>query len=83
VDCVFLNNVATSAQGPCLDLTAADNFLVEHCDVLLKGTSSAWAVAIQLGAASAGIFRENFIGAVNAGTITIDLYGHEVVSAPF
>ncbi len=81
VDCVFLNNVATSAQGPCLDLTAADNFLVQNCDVLLKGTSSAWAVAIQLGAASAGIFRENFIGAVNAGTITIGIDGTGVVVA--
>jgi len=81
VNCVFLNNVATSAQGPCLDLTAADNFLVEHCDVLLKGTSSAWAVAIQLGAASAGVFRENFIGAVNAGTITIGIDGTGVAVA--
>ena len=81
VDCVFLNNVASSAQGPCLDLTAADNFLVQGCDVLLKGTSSAWAVAIQLGAASAGIFRENFIGAVNAGTITIGVDGTGVAVA--
>jgi hypothetical protein len=81
VDCVFLNNVATSAQGPCLDLTAADNFLVEDCEVLLKGTSSAWAVAIQLGASSAGIFRENFIGAVNAGTITIGVDGTGVAVA--
>jgi hypothetical protein len=81
VDCVFLNNVATSAQGPCLDLTAADNFLVEGCEVLLKGTSSAWAVAIQLGAASAGIFRRNFIGAVNAGTITIGIDGTGVAVA--
>lgn len=81
IDCVFLNNVATSAQGPCLDLTAADNFLVEGCDVLLKGTSSAWAVAIQLGAASAGVFRRNFIGAVNAGTITIGIDGTGVIVA--
>ena len=81
VDCVFLNNVATSAQGPCLDLTAADNFLVEGCEVLLKGTSSAWAVAVQLGAASAGIFRRNFIGAVNAGTITIGIDGTGVAVA--
>lgn len=81
IDCVFLNNIATSAQGPCLDLTAADNFLVQGCDVLLKGTSSAWAVAIQLGAASAGIFRENFIGAVNAGTITIGVDGTGVAVA--
>lgn len=81
LDCVFLNNVATSAQGPCLDLTAADNFLVEGCEVLLKGTSSAWAVAIQLGAASAGIFRRNFIGAVNAGTVTIGVDGTGVAVA--
>lgn len=81
VDCVFLNNVASSAQGPCLDLTAADNFLVEGCEVLLKGTSSAWAVAIQLGAASSGIFRRNFIGAVNAGTITIGVDGTGVIVA--
>ena len=81
IDCVFLNNVATSAQGPCLDLTAADNFLMEGCEVLLKGTSSAWAVAIQLGAASAGIFRRNFIGAVNAGTITIGIDGTGVAVA--
>lgn len=81
VDCVFLNNVATSAQGPCLDLTAADNFLVQGCDVLLKGTSSAWAVAVQLGAASAGIFQNNFIGAVNAGTITIGVDGTGVAVA--
>lgn len=81
IDCVFLNNIATSAQGPCLDLTAADNFLVQGCDVLLKGTSSAWAVAIQLGAGSAGVFRENFIGAVNAGTITIGIDGTGVAVA--
>lgn len=80
-DCVFLNNIATSAQGPCLDLTAADNFLMEGCEVLLKGTSSAWAVAIQLGAASAGIFRRNFMGAVNAGTITIGVDGTGVLVA--
>lgn len=80
-NCVFLNNVASSAQGPCLDLTAADNFLVEDCKILLKGTSSAWAVAIQLGAASAGLFRHNFMGAVNAGTITIGVDGTGVVVA--
>lgn len=74
-NCVFLNNVATSAQGPALDLTGADNFYLDHCQFLLKGTSTAWAVACQLGALSAGIFNECYIGAVNAGTITIGVDG--------
>lgn len=81
VDCVVLNSVATSVQGPCLDLTAAVNFLVQGCDILLSGTSSAWAVAVQLGAASCGIFRDNFIGATNAGTITIGIDGTGVIVA--
>lgn len=81
MDCVFLNNVASSIQGPCLDLTAAVNFLVEGCDILLSGTATAWAVAIQLGAASSGIFRRNHIAAMGVGTITIGIDGTGVIVA--
>ena len=81
VDCVFLDSVATSAQGPAIDLTAAADFLIEGCDFLCTGTSSAWAVAIQCGAGTSGIFRGNFIGSQGAGTITIGVDGTGVAVA--
>ncbi len=74
-NCFFLNSVATSAQGPCMDLTALDSYVVENCTIALTGTSSAWAVAVQLGAASAGLWRNNHIYANGAGTITIGIDG--------
>ena len=81
VDCVGINTVATSAQGPWLDITAAQNILVEGCDTILKGTSSAWAVAIQCGAASSGIFKRNWMAAHGVGTITIGIDGTGVAVA--
>ncbi len=80
-NCYFIDSVATSAQGPAVDLTGVDQFLFEDCIVLCKGTSSAWAVAIQLGAGSAGLFSRNYIGAQGAGTITIGIDGTGVAVA--
>lgn len=80
-NCYFLDSVATSAQGPCLDLTGVANFVVENCTVVCTGTSSAWAVGIQLGAGSSGIFRNNHISALGAGTITIGVDGTGVAVA--
>lgn len=80
-NCVFLDSVATSAQGPCLDLTGIANFVVESCSILCTGTSSAWAVGVQLGAGSSGIFRNNHISAMGAGTITIGVDGTGVAVA--
>ena len=81
VNCFIINTIATSAQGPAIDLTGASSFNVESCQVLLTGTSSAWAVAIQLGAGSSGIFRKNFIAAQGAGAITIGVDGTGVAVA--
>lgn len=80
-NCYFLDSIATSAQGPCLDLTGVSEFVVENCSILCKGTSSAWAVAVQLGAGSSGIFRNNHIAAMGAGTITIGVDGTGVAVA--
>lgn len=80
-NCYFLDSVATSAQGPCLDLTGVASFVVENCTIVCTGTSSAWAVAVQLGAGSAGIFRNNHIAAQGAGTITIGVDGTGVAVA--
>jgi hypothetical protein len=80
-NCFFIDSVATSAQGPCLDLTALDSFVVENCTIVCTGTSSAWAVAVQLGAGSAGIFRNNHIYANGAGTITIGIDGTGIAVA--
>lgn len=80
-NCYFLDSVATSVQGPALDLTGVADFVVQNCTVVLKGTSSAWAVAIQLGAGSSGIFRDNHIAATGAGTITIGIDGTGVAVA--
>ncbi len=80
-NCFLLNSVATSAQGPALDLTAAANFVVQGCTIIQTGTSSAWAVAVQLGAGSSGIFRDNHISAVGVGTMTIGIDGTGVAVA--
>jgi hypothetical protein len=80
-NCYFLDSVATSAQGPCMDLTALDGFVVENCTIVCTGTSSAWAVGVQLGAGSSGIFRNNHIAAQGAGTITIGVDGTGVAVA--
>lgn len=80
-NCFFLDSIATSAQGPCMDLTALDSFVVENCTIVCTGTSSAWAVAVQLGAGSSGIFRNNHISAMGAGTITIGVDGTSVAVA--
>lgn len=80
-NCTFINTVATSAQGPCLDLTGVANFIVEQCTVLLTGTSSAWAVAVQLGAGSSGLFKQNYLTTQGAGTMTIGVDGTGVAVA--
>ncbi len=80
-NCVCLNNVATSAQGPWLDLTGAANFMLDHCQTIQSGTSGAWAVAIQLGAGSSGTFNECYLNAVGVGTMTIGIDGTGVAVA--
>jgi hypothetical protein len=80
-NCVFINTVATSAQGPVLDLTGLANFTVDSCSILQTGTSSAWAVAVQLGAGSSGLFRNNWITTQGAGTMTIGVDGTGVAVA--
>jgi hypothetical protein len=80
-NCFFIDSVATSAQGPCLDLTGVANFVVESSTIICTGTSSAWAVAVQLGAGSSGIFRNSHIAAMGAGTITIGVDGTGVAVA--
>ena len=80
-NCVFLNTIATSAQGPCVDLTGAANFVMEACTIILTGTSSAWAVAVQFGAGSSGIVRNSYIGSQDLGTITVGFDGTGVAVA--
>lgn len=80
-NCYLLNSAAASAQGPVLDLSGVTDFLVQDSMVICKGTSSAWAVAIQLGAGSSGLIRNNHIAATNIGTITIGIDGTGVVVA--
>lgn len=80
-NCIGINTIATSAQGPWLDLTGAANFAMESCQTLLTGTSSAWAVAIQLGAGSSGVVKNSHIAAQGAGTITIGVDGTGVAVA--
>lgn len=80
-NCYILDSVATSAQGPAIDLTGVADFVVENCTIVCKGTSSAWAVAVQLGAGSSGIFRNNHIAALGAGTITVGVDGTSVAVA--
>ena len=80
-NCVFINTLATAVQGPALDVTGLGQLIVEDCSVLLTATSSAWAVAVQCGAGSAGIFRRNTISALGAGTITIGIDGTGVTAA--
>ena len=78
---VAINTLATSAQGPALDVTALDSLIVEDSSFLLTGTSSAWAVAVQCGSGTTGIFRRNTIDALGAGTITIGVDGTGVTAA--
>ena len=78
---VFISSVATSAQGPALDVTAMGTVLVENNTILLTGTSSSWAVAVQCGSGTNGIFRGNTITALGAGTITIGVDGTGVTIA--
>ena len=80
-NCVFLNSVATSAQGPCLNLTGLDRVIVDSCTFILTGTSSAWAIAVQCGSGTAGIIRNSTITALGAGTITIGFDGTGVTIA--
>ncbi len=80
-NCMFLNTIATSAQGPALNITGMERVLVEACTILLTGTSSAWAVAVQCGSGTAGLIRNNTITALGAGTITIGFDGTGVTAA--
>ncbi len=80
-NCNFLNTLATSVQGPAVDLTGAAEFQVEHCRVLQTGTSSAWAVAIQLGAGSSGVFNNNYLTTHGVGTMTVGIDGTGVAVA--
>lgn len=80
-NCEILNSVATSAQGPAFDLTGLAQFIFEDSKVFLTGTSSAWAVAIQLGAGSSGLFRKNYLTTLGAGTMTIGIDGTGVAVA--
>lgn len=80
-NCTFINSIATSAQGPAVDLTGVANFLMEACTILLTGTSSAWAVAIQHGSGSQGLHRNSTIASLNVGTITIGYDGTGVTIA--
>lgn len=54
VNCYFYNTIGI--EGPALDLTAAVDFLVDKC--FFTVTTGSWAVAVQLGAASTGTFRD-------------------------
>lgn len=81
INCVFVNTIATSAQGPALNVTGLERVLVEACTFLLTGTSSAWAVAVQCGSGTAGLFRNNTITALGAGTITTGFDGTGVTVA--
>lgn len=80
-NCTFYNGVSTSAQGPALDVTGVGLLLVENCTILMIGTSSAWAVAIQCGSGTAGIFRNNTFTALGAGTMTVGVDGTGVTVA--
>ena len=81
MNCYFINSVATSAQGPALDLTGCADFILDNVKVFLKGTSSAWAVTIQLGAGSSGQIINSHISAMGVGTITIGVDGTGVAVA--
>lgn len=76
-----VNNLATSAQGPGLDLTGLGQLVVEDCYISMTGTSSSWAVAIQCGSGTAGIFRRVVLTALGAGTMTIGIDGTGVTAA--
>lgn len=78
---MFLNSVATSAQGPALNVTGMDRVVIDSCSFLLTGTSSAWAVAIQCGAGTAGVMRNCLLTSLNVGTITIGVDGTGVTTA--
>ena len=80
-NCTFLNTVATSAQGPALDLTALADFFMDSCNIILSGTSSAWAVAVQLGAASSGVVNRSLVSSRDLGTITVGFDGTGVAVA--
>ena len=64
-----------------IDLTAVTNFMVSDCSFLCAGTSSAWAVAVQLGAASNGTFRSCYWSCLDAGTMTAGVSGTGVAVA--
>ncbi len=76
-----LNTIATSAQGPALDITALEQVVVEDSIFWMTGTSSAWAVAVQCGSGTTGVFRRNHLSALGAGTMTIGLDGTGVTVA--
>jgi hypothetical protein len=80
-NCTFLNTIATSAQGPAIDVSGCAQLVIDACTVLLTGTSSAWAVAIQGASGTAGVMRNSTITALGAGTITIGFDGTGVVAA--
>lgn len=81
VNCAFMNTVATSAQGPALDITGLDAVLVEDCLIAMTGTSSAWAVAVQCGSGTAGTMRRCALYTYGAGTMTIGVDGTGVTVA--
>lgn len=81
VNCTALNSVATSAQGPAFDVSGLGQMIMENCTILLTGTSSAWAVAVQCASGTSGVFRNNTITALGAGTITIGFDGTGVTVA--
>lgn len=80
-NCEFYNGVSSSAQGPALDVTGVGLLLVENSLVLLSGSSSAWAVAIQCGSGTNGVFRNNTFTTTGAGTMTIGVDGTGVTIA--
>jgi len=80
-NCAFINTIATSAQGPALDITGLGQLVIESCVFLLTGTSSAWAVAVQCGSGTSGVIRNSAIAALGAGTITIGFDGTGVTVA--
>ena len=55
LNCTFNNTVG--AQGPAIDVTGLTNFLIDHCTFICSAGS--WAVAVQCGAGTTGILRDN------------------------
>lgn len=77
----ILNSVATSAQGPALDISGVARVVIEDSTVFMTGTSSAWAVAIQCASGTTGVMRRCTLSALGAGTMTIGVDGTGVTVA--